>query len=77
MGEISLGPGDLLMTKESSIGLEFSIVPRGESVSNIAVAGKWGPRIESMYSLLKMGDIPASYVSLPEGITIVPFTGTF
>ena len=23
--------------------------------SNIAVAGKWGPRVESMYFLLKMG----------------------
>ena len=25
-------------------------------------------RIETMYFLLKMGDIPASYVCLPEGI---------
>ncbi len=33
--------------------------------SNIAVAGKWGPRIESMYLFpIKNGDIPASYVSL-------------
>ena len=26
--------------------------------SNIAIAGKWGPRIESMYFLVKNGDIP-------------------
>ena len=34
--------------------------------TNIAVAGKWGPRIEDVFSI-ENGDIPASYVSLPEG----------
>ena len=29
--------------------------------------GKWGPRIEPMYFLFKIRDIPASYVSLPQG----------
>ena len=34
--------------------------------SNIA-GWKMGARIQSMYFLLKMGDIPASYVRIPEG----------
>ena len=35
---------------------------------HMSLAGKWGPRIESRYFLIKHGDvIPASYVSLPEG----------
>ena len=38
--------------------------------SNIAIAGKWGPRIESMYFLLKIG-IFHGYVSLPDGISAV------
>ena len=35
--------------------------------TNIAVAGKWGPGIEDVFPI-ENGDIPASYVSLPEGI---------
>ena len=30
------------------------------------MAGKWGPRIEHVFPI-EHGDIPASYVSLPEG----------
>ena len=38
--------------------------------------GQWGPRNESMYVLLNMGDvIPASYVTLPEGT--LPETNIF
>ena len=38
------------------------------STNSSRFSGKWGPRIESMYFLLKMGDvIPACYFSLPEG----------
>ena len=41
--------------------------------SKSSLAGKWGPRHESMtmYFLLKNGDFPASHVSLPEGNTFV------
>ena len=37
--------------------------------TDIAIARKWGTRIlEDVYiSYIKIGDIPASYVSLPEG----------
>ena len=35
--------------------------------------GKWGPRIESMYFLLKMG-IFHGYVSLPEGRYLLGFS---
>ena len=36
--------------------------------TNIAVAGNWGPRIESMYIFpIEHGDHPASYVSLQGG----------
>ena len=40
--------------------------------SNMSLAGKWGPRIESMYFLLKMG-IFHCYVCLPEGSHIFFF----
>ena len=33
--------------------------------SDIAVAGKWGPRIGDVFPI-EDGDIPASYVSLPD-----------
>ena len=35
--------------------------------TNTSQAGKWGPRIESMYFLLKKKDIPASYASFTRG----------
>ena len=39
------------------------------------IAGKWGPRIEERcISVIKHGDIPASYVSLPEGMCLDPQT---
>ena len=37
--------------------------------SNIAIAGTWGPRIESMYFLLNMGNIPASYVMVYQRVS--------
>ena len=44
--------------------------------TNIAVAGKWGPRIEDVFPI-EHGDIPASYISLLEGISFwkggIPF----
>ena len=52
------------------VGEEKPEIGKHETGStSIAIAGKWGPRMESMYFLLKNGDFPASYVSLLEGIS--------
>ena len=53
------------------IGFNFSGYTPG--ASNIAGNGKWGTRIEDLFPI-KNGDIPASYVSLPEGIPIATET---
>ena len=41
--------------------------------TNIAVAGKWGTRMEEYMDPIENGDIPSSYVRLPEGTSLSYF----